>query len=170
MQSPYLATEAFQKRYEIVGEFLKDKIEKPVVADINCGQPLFKNFIDYSEYLANDIHEPEVDIEGITFEQKTDEEVDYKADVLCIFGYGGGDFTGHPRESKTTKDSIVRMARHKPRFIVLETCTKWRDQYGLVDWFDERLEDYREVFYKEVTMDKGEHYHDKRFIKIYELS
>ncbi len=168
MQSPYLATKPFEKRYEVVAEFLEGKIDNPVVADINCGQPLFKNHIKYKEYFANDVHIP-VDVADIKFERKTDSEVDYKADVLCVFGYGGGEFTNHPKESKTTKDSILRMVKHKPRFVVIESARKWQTDYQLFTRFDEDLTDYKVVLKKDLDIEPNEHYHDKRMIRIYEL-
>ena len=48
----YLKTEPFNIRYKIVANYLKGKIKKPVIVDINCGEPNFRKYIDYGKYYA----------------------------------------------------------------------------------------------------------------------
>lgn len=166
----YLKTEPFEERYKIVGEYLKDKIEKPVVVDVNCGEPLFSKYIDYKEYHCNDVYMPD-NIDGLNFTHDTDTVVDVKPDVLCIFGYGAGERTKHPQESHTAGETILRLAMYKPEYIVIEMSTEWERRYEQITWFKQKLNNYKIVLEKNVDIPPKKHYHDLRqvlILKIYE--
>jgi len=160
----YLKTEPFLERYKVVANFLPDLSDK-VVVDLNCGEPNFRKFIKYKRYVANDIFVPD-NLDGYEFIHDTDTAVDVKADVLCVFGYGGGEHTGHPLESKTTGSSLVRLSEYKPKYIVIEMAHKWEDDFKIYSTLKEQLKDYKTVFTH--SLDLGDHYHDKRFINILE--
>lgn len=160
----YLKTKPFEIRYKIVADFLGDLSDK-VIIDLNCGEPLFKNHIKFKRYIANDIFVPD-NIDGIEFRQCTDTEIDEKCDVLCVFGYGGGELTGEELESKTTGDSLVRLSKYNPKYIVVEMTQKWEDDFSVLSKLKEKL-GYAEVFRKRIEIEPAEHYHDKRLITIF---
>lgn len=162
----YLKTKPFEIRYKIVADFLGDVSDKTIV-DLNCGEPLFKNYVKYGAYFANDVFMPD-DISGIVFSQVTDDKVDIRPDILCMFGYGGGEYTNHPMESKTSSDTIVRLAKYNPEYIVIEMCQKWADEYKIMDNLEARLPEYKKVFEKRIEVEPNQHYHDKRCIFILE--
>lgn len=160
----YLKTKPFEIRYKIVADFLGDLSDK-VIVDINCGEPLFKNYIRCREYHANDVFMPD-DIDGIKFSQITDDKVDLKSDILCLFGHSGGQHTGHPMESKTVSDTIVRLARYKPEYIVVEMAQKWEDDFKIMTDLENRLPEYKKVLEQRIEIEPKEHYHDFRYINI----
>ena len=161
----YLKTEPFNIRYKIVANYLKGKIKKPVIVDINCGEPNFRKYIDYGKYYANDIFQPD-DVGDINFLLDTDTAVDVKPDILCVFGYGGGEFTGQELESKTVGETILKLAKYNPRYIIVESAQKWEDDYKL--FTNLNLLKYKLVYSKKINIEPVIHYHNKRLIKIYE--
>jgi len=164
----YLKTEPFENRYKVVSEFLKDKIENPIVVDLNCGEPLFAKHIKWKEYHANDLFMPD-NIEGLDFRQIPDSEVDIKSDLLVMFGCGAGEFTGQDMESKTATDSFIRLAGHKPKYIVMESSPEWEKRYSYISMVIKRLDKYKVVLDKTIVIPPGEHYHDTRRIIICKL-
>jgi len=160
----YLKTKPFEIRYKIVAEQLGDTSDK-IIVDLNCGEPLFKNYIKYKEYYANDVFMPD-DVSGITFSQTTDDKVDKKADILCLFGHSGGLHTGHPMESKTISDTVVRLAGYEPEYIVLEMAQKWENDFGIMSDLKNRLKGYKEIFEQKINIEPVSHYHDQRQISI----
>jgi hypothetical protein len=162
----YLETKESDKRYKVVADFLGDTNDK-VIVDIDCGEPRLKNFIKFKEYYANDIREPK-DKEGINFKLCRDDEVDIKPDILCLFGYGGGEHTGHPQESKKAGKTIIRLSKYKPKFIVLEMAKKWEDDFKIMSTLVNKLTDYKIVLEKKLIIGDDGHYHNYRIINICE--
>mgnify|MGYP006957730002 CR=1 FL=1 len=137
--------------------------------DLNCGEPNFRKFIKYKKYYANDIFTPE-DTTGIEFRKCRDDEVDIKADVIVLFGYGGGEFTGQPMESSTAGETVIRLSeKYKPEFIVLEMAWKWEKDFKIMTDLTNRLKDYKILFSERCNIEPVEHYHDKRYIRIFKL-
>ncbi len=164
----YLKTEPFDIRYKIVADYFSKTNEATdgmVVLDLNCGEPRFFKYIKSRRYLANDVYMPD-DIKGIVFLQTTDDKMDCSSDILCCFGYGGGEFTGHPLESKTTSESIYRLARHNPKYIVLEMSMKWEQDYKIMSTLIKNLSAYEVVLERKYEILPAEHYHDKRQLTI----
>lgn len=164
----YLKTEQSDERYRIVAEYFSktnEAMDGMIVLDLNCGEPRFKNFIPYKKYLANDIVQPE-DTKGITFFQTTDDKMDCSCDILCLFGFGGGKHTGQPLESQTEEESIVRLAKHNPKYIMLEMCQKWQNDFKIMSSMIERLPAYEVVLKKELLIGDTGHYHDSRILNI----
>lgn len=161
----YLSTKEFDERYRIVAQQLP---QGKVVLDLNCGQPHFKNFYKYSKYTANDVFVPK-DTKGIEFLHCKDEDVDVPMEILTLFGYGGGEITGEPLESKKAGESLVRLSeKYHPEYIVIEMCQKWEDDFKIMTCLKEKLKDYEVVFEKRLKIDEG-HYHNKRLITILKL-
>lgn len=164
----YLSNKFFEERYKIVADFLKDKIENPIVVDLNCGEPLFSKHIKFKEYYANDLYKPEFK-ENINFRQISDELVDIKPDLLCMFGCSAGELTNNDLESKTATNSLFRLAEYKPEFIVIESSTEWEKRYNYLTMIKEKLSNYIVVFEKNLEIEPKEHYHDFRKIIIFKL-
>lgn len=161
----YLKTKPFEERYKVVADFLNPLIKEGVVVDINCGEPLFKNHIKHSRYVANDIFVPD-STEGIEFKHCTDTDVDVKPDILCIWGYGGAEHTGNDMESKTAGQTILRLAKYKPEYIILEMAQKWENDFQIMSNLKVKLDGYEEVFFKKLDIEPVSHYHDKRQVSI----
>ena len=68
----YLDTKEFDERYKVVAKQLPEGLS---VLDLNCGQPRFKNYYKFKEYIANDVFQP-IDIKGIKFIKDKDENID----------------------------------------------------------------------------------------------
>lgn len=168
----YLKTDKFAERYKVVADFLPDTSEM-VILDLNCGEPRFREFIKYKKYIATDINEPD-NVDGIDFYQIKDKEVDFKADVVCLFGCGAAEFTGHFMESPTERKTLKRLIKHKPKFVVIESAKKWQDDFQWFGKVEEVLVGYTKVFEKlleineEVDGFPADHYHNERLINIYE--
>lgn len=162
----YLKTEKFEVRYKIVADFLGDATKRQTVLDLNCGEPLFRKYIKCGRYYCNDVWIPDNIPSNLTFYLESDDKIDIKSHILCCFGYGGGEHTKHPLESKTCGDSIVRLAEYKPKYIVLEMAQKWEDDFKIMSGLKERLPDYKLVFEKKLEIEPAKHYHDKRLINI----
>lgn len=160
----YLSTEPFDERYKVVARYLPAELE---VLDLNCGNPRFKNFYKYKKYTANDVFVPN-DTAGIEFLHCKDEQVDVPADVMTLFGYGGGEFTGEPLESKEAGNTLVRLAKkYHPKYIVIEMTQKWEEDFKIMTALTERLDEYEVVLDKKIEIEPANHYHDKRFIRIF---
>lgn len=161
----YLKTEEFNIRYKIVADIIdvKDK----VIMDLNCGEPNFQKYITgYKEYICNDL-EP-IENKDVKFLQVPDSKIDIKADIYTLWGYGGGELTGEPLESHTIRDTLIRLAGYKPETIVIEMVQKWRDM-GAIEWFSERLKEYKITFQKEYSVEPITHYHNQRIITIWSI-
>lgn len=164
----YLKTEPFDIRYKIVADYFArngNVTVGKVIIDLNCGEPRFKRYIPYRKYYANDVYIPD-DVTGIEFSKITDEQVDEKADILCCFGYGGGEFTNHPLESRTADKSIYRLAKYNPEYIVLEMAQKWENDFHIMSNLIKNLTDYKVVLEKKYQIPPANHYHDIRQVTI----
>ena len=161
----YLRTDQSDERYRVVSDFIK---ETGIVVDINAGEPRFKNFIKYDKYYANDIRQPD-DTSGIDFTLCDDTEVDISSDLLCIWGYGGGEFTGEPLESKTAGETIIRLAEYNPEYIVLEMAQKWEDDFKIISTLTKKLTNYNVVLDKKLDIGDDGHYHSSRQIRILKI-
>ena len=161
----YLKDNTFDERYKIASEFLGDLSDK-VILDLNCGEPRFKKYIKYKRYIATDISEPQ-DKEG--FYLLKDTAVDFPCDVLCLFGYGGGEYTGEPLESHTVINSFIRLAQYNPEYLIIEMVQKWQDDFKALDEFEKRLPQYKVVLERRYEKENPSHYHDKRIITIWHL-
>lgn len=165
---PYLQTDRSDERYRIVAEYFSKTNEATdgmTIIDLNCGAPRFKNFIPYKKYLANDIIQPD-DVKDITFFLTSDEKMDCSCDVLCLFGFGGGKHTGQTLESQTEEESILRLAKHNPKYIVLEMCQKWENDFKIMSTMKKNLNNYEVVLEKELLIGDDGHYHSSRMINI----
>lgn len=162
----YLKTKEFDIRYKIVADIIdvKDK----VIMDLNCGEPNFQKYINgYKEYICNDL-EP-IENKDVRFLQVPDIQIDIKADIYTLWGYGGGELTGQPLESHTIREKLVELVnKYSPNIIVVEMVQKWRDM-GAIDWFNERFKNYKITFQKEYDIEPITHYHNQRIITIWNL-
>ena len=161
-----MKSEHFNLRYKIVAEQLpKDK----VILDLNCGEPNFRRFLKHKKYYANDVNIPD-NIDEIEFMQIPDDQVDVKSDIIVLFGYGGGEFTGEPLESKTAGESLIRLAKkYRPKYVVVEMCQKWENDFKIMTSLEKELKDYYTIqFVRKIDMGGG-HYHLKRLIKIFRI-
>jgi hypothetical protein len=165
MEWKWLNTTESDMRYKIVSQFLGDTSDK-VILDLNCGQAGLRKYIPYKEYIANDVFEPE-DLRGITFLKKKDDEIDIPCDILCLFGVGNGEMTQMPLESKSERESIKRLIRHNPKFVIIEMTQQWIDKYDLMSRYDEILKDYQPKVEVKLSLYPIDHYHNIRVIKIY---
>lgn len=165
----YLSTKPFDIRYELVADFFGDCSDE-VILDLNCGDPRLRKYIKCKKYYANDIHKPK-NTRGITFYQIPDTEVDIPCDILCCFGYSGGEYTGEPQESATAKESIVRLAKkHKPEYIVVEMVQDWQDKYRALESFKRRLKDYDVHYSARVNVRPIRNFYNKRLLTIWKRS
>lgn len=161
----YLKTEPFDIRYKIVAEHLPDLSDKTVL-DLNCGEPAFRKFIKCKKYYANDIFKPD-NIDGVEFIQKKDDEIDIKTDIIVLFGYGGGELTGQPLESKTASETLIKLSKYKPEYIVVEMVQKWEDDFKIMSSLKKLLTDYSVHFERRIDIEPVEHYHNRRFVTIF---
>ena len=167
-----MKTEAFNIRYKIAAEHLpKDK----VILDLNCGEPNFRRFLKHKAYYANDINTPDNTSELTLFMHCPDDQIDIpsflpKPDIIVLFGYGGGEFTGEPLESKTAGESLIRLAKkYRPKYVVVEMCQKWENDFKIMTSLEKELKDYYTIqFVRKIDMGGG-HYHLKRLIKIFRI-
>lgn len=167
MHWQYLATKPYDLRYLIVAEHLPT--EGKTILDLNCGQGNFRHYINCKEYFANDVFVPE-NTEGMTFLHKRDTEIDFKTDIISLFGYGGGEVTGEPLESKEAGNTLIRLAtKYQPEYIVLEMVQKWEDEHHIMTNLKNRLTGYRVLFEQRINIEPVNHYHDKRLIIILKL-
>ena len=165
----YLSTKPFDIRYQIAADYFGDCSEE-VILDLNCGDPRFRKYVKCKKYYANDINEQK-NTKGMTFYQKPDTEIDMPCDILCCFGYSGGEYTGEPQESATATDSIVRIAKkHKPEHIVIEMVERWQNKYGAQSTFRRRLKNYEMVFVEKYRIKPARNFYNKRFITIWKRS
>ena len=164
-------TKEFDRRYKVVAKLLGDLSDK-VILDLNCGQAGFRKFIKYKRYIANDVFLPDDIKIGKFWEflNMSDKDVDVKSDIIVLFGYGGGEFTGEPLESKTAGESLVRLAKkYRPEYVVVEMCQKWENDFKIMTNLEKELSDfYRIQFAKKIDMGE-DHYHLKRLIKIFRI-
>jgi len=161
----YLETKPFDIRYEIVADFFGDCSEE-VILDLNCGEPRFKKYVKCRKYYANDIKKPK-NTRGITFIQKPDSEIDIPCDILCLFGYGGGEYTGEKLESQTVLKSLARLAKHKPEYVVVEMVQKWQEKYGAESSIKRRLKGYEITFREKYKISPARNFYNKRQITIW---
>ena len=162
----YLNTREFDERYKIVAKQLPEGLS---VLDMNCGEPRFKKYYKYSKYTANDVFQPQ-DIKGIDFIKCKDEEVDRPMEILTLFGYGGGEFTGEPLESATAGESLIRLVeKYKPEYVVIEMVRKWEKDFHIMSLLTEKLKKYKMIAEEKIDILPITHYHNKRFIRIFKL-
>jgi hypothetical protein len=165
----YLKTEQFDIRYKIAAEHLP---ENKVILDLNCGEPNFRKFIKHKKYIANDVFIPD-DITGVEFWKMEDHLIDLKSDIIVIFGYGGGEFTGEPLESNTAGESLVRLAeKYHPEYIAIEMVQKWQSDFNAMGKIAKNLRDvgYKMIFNKKMSIVPVTHYHNKRLLRIFKLN
>jgi hypothetical protein len=160
----YLKEKPFEERYRVIAEQLPDTSEMTIV-DINCGEPLFSKYVKFKRYVCNDIYTPD-NTEGLEFYKVTDTEIDVKPDILCIWGYGGGEHTGQPLESATAGKTILRLAQYNPQYIILEMARKWENDFKIMSNLKSKLEGYEEVFAKNIDIEPVGHYHDQRQVSL----
>ena len=159
----YLKTKEFDIRYKIAAKHLPKNLS---VLDINCGEPHFKNYYQYSRYTANDVFVPD-NTEGIRFLQIKDSELDEGAEIICLFGYGGGEHTGEPLESKEAGNTLIRLAqKYTPEYIVIEMAQKWEDDFKIMTTLTGNLKEYERIFEKRIEIEPIDHYHNKRLLTI----
>jgi hypothetical protein len=167
----YLTTKKFDVRYEIAANHLP---EDKVILDLNCGEAGFRKFIKYKRYIGNDVITPlcagDKKEKFWEFLFHEDRDIDVKSDIIVLFGYGGGEFTGEPLESKTAGESLIRLAnKYNPEYIVIEMTQKWENDFKAMTNLSKKLDEYKGVFEIEMNLG-GEHYHDKRLMKIFKLN
>ena len=168
----YLKTKEFDVRYAVAAAFLP---EDKIILDLNCGEPNFRKFIKHKKYYANDINDPD-DITGVSFMHCKDDEVGGKKfkindpiDFIVLFGYGGGEFTGEPLESKTAGESLVRMANeYNPKGIIIEMAQKWQTDFRTMTHLKIKLKKYKVVAKIEMNFG-GVHYHNKRLMEVFKI-
>lgn len=139
----YLKTNPWDDRYRLVASVLPDLTDK-IVVDLDCGEGNFRHFINYKRYYSNDIN-PVDNEEGMEFHMIPDTDVDIKSDVLCLFGYAAGEFTGTKEESIEAANSLVRLSKYKPQFIVIEAVQKFEDEYKCLSKLVDRLPNYEVI-------------------------
>lgn len=162
----YLDTKLYEDaRYKIGAEHLvtKDKI----VLDLDCGSGNFRKYIDYKLYIGNDVRWPK-DTSGMIFKQCNDTEIDDAHDVLCVWGYGGGELTGEPLESGTLRESIYRLIeKHRPESVLIEMVRKWEEKYNAMTEISDRVVGYGyKVKHRENIDIDDDHYHAHRMVLI----
>lgn len=160
----YLKTEPFDIRYKVAAEHLPDLSDKTIL-DLNCGEPNFRKYIKYKKYYANDIFKPD-NIDGIEFIQKRDDEIDIKTDIVALFGYGGGEFTGQPLESKKASETIIRLSKYEPEYIIVEMAQKWEDDFKIMSSLKKNLK-YKVHFETKLEIEPVDHYHNQRLLTIF---
>lgn len=125
----YLEQQNFDKRFEIIVQFLKGKTKDKVIVDLDCGSAKLCKFLepDWLTYVGNDIDEKyirmakEHNVPKTSFYLKSDEHVDECTDILIVMGYGGQEITHAEEESKTLNSSIKRIVeKHQPEIVILE--------------------------------------------------
>jgi len=165
-QGTHLLDKRFDVRYKLVAAYLDEKTMGKVIVELNAGEPRLSNYVlDYREYYANDINEPN-DTCGVKYEIQTDTEVDINSDILMVFGYGAGEYTGQKLESSTVGDSIVRLAKYNPEYIVIEMCQQWENEFKAMTSLIQKLPNYLVGFEAKFNVEPVGHYHDKRHLVI----
>jgi len=163
----YLATKEFEDaRYLPIVSYIE---ESDTILDLNCGQAGFHKYVKCKNYTANDIFVPE-NTEGIDFKQLDDTKVDWPHNVLCCFGYGGGEFTGEPLESKTTSQSIFRLVdSYHPRLVVIEMAEKWETSFEIMSSISNYLlgNGYDIIKEENIKIEPVDHYHNVRVLRIF---
>ena len=162
----HLKNEKFHTRYKIVASLIDTTDMK--ILDLDCGEPDFSKYTKHKEYVCNDLYP--INNNNVIFKQVADSEIDEPSDLLVMFGYGCGEFTGVPQESKTAMEAIIRNSKHKPRYIVIEAATKFFEAYNILEEFKNKLTDYKlEHHIKLDVCLPDNHYHNKREIIIFKI-
>jgi|TARA_Y100000310_G_scaffold314609_1_gene364144 hypothetical protein len=140
----YLNDSRWNIRYKIISSYLKDKIKDKVILDINCGIPTLYNYLEgFSVYYANDIIPIEMVGDKLIFQNIKDEEVDIKSDVLMLLGLGGGEFlTDDPLESRTERQSLYRLSKYNPDYIIVETIQLYEERCKVMTIIKSDLKNY----------------------------
>jgi len=159
----YLQTDKFDKRFKPIVEYLKDKTKDKVILDLDCGTAPIARYLerDWKEYIGNDIEKEfkkQAEKNGISdFWNMDDEEFARKiklCDILLCLGMGGGDIQESEPESKTLRQSLIKIAEKcKPKIIILEGITLWEKDHQYYTKIKEQLKDYNRVEHHIINID-----------------
>lgn len=160
----HLKDNKFHSRYKIVASLIDTTDMK--ILDLDCGEPDFSKYTKHKEYVCNDVFP--INNPDVHFKQVSDTEIDEPSDLLVMFGYGCGEFTGVEQESKTAMEAIVRNSKHKPKYVVVETATKFFEAYNILNEFKNKLNGYELEYHIKLDVSLPDnHYHNKREIIIF---
>lgn len=161
------------KRIEVVGDYLRDKVDEKVLIDLNCGEsPILEYLSGFRAYYGNDVLIKEHSIkDNIHKLPITDSEFVYycmenlekKNNILLVLGHGGYPKHQNEHESKTINESTNSLIVHlKPEIIVLESAEHFSD---VIDKHIE-LSNYTEALNQ--FLDLGNSWVEKRRVRAYE--
>lgn len=124
-----LLTKAFDRRFEVIADFLKGKTKDKTILDLNCGTAGTVKYLkqDYKLYYGNDIDPQYIKIAKYykipktKFEVKQDRLIDMPHDILIHAGYGAGEFIKNKYESPSAIPVLKTLILdYEPRIIVFE--------------------------------------------------